>query len=136
MAESAAIRATVNDVVMAVCAGGLRTWLEEHGLDPKGGPRGVEVRPLSNPDLLGMFAPESLDFLFTTVSSFKEWDVMVGGSGGSSGNGDNVTVRNTGNITTYGSSTTMLDGTEFDSSYKRGRPATLRVNSALRGWIE
>ena len=34
----------------------LRTWLEEHGLDPKGGPRGVEVTPLANPDLLSMFA--------------------------------------------------------------------------------
>ena len=78
-----------------------------------GGGNGGNGGSIGKSDLLGMFAPESLDFLFTTVSGFKEWDVMVGGSGGSSGNGDNVTVRNTGNIATYGSSTTMLDGTEL-----------------------
>ena len=30
-----ALGATVNDVVMAVCAGGLRTWLDEHGALPE-----------------------------------------------------------------------------------------------------
>jgi NitT/TauT family transport system substrate-binding protein len=34
----------------------LRTWLRSHGLQDRGGPRGVEVTPLSNPDLLSMFA--------------------------------------------------------------------------------
>ncbi|HEX9204710.1 MAG TPA: autotransporter domain-containing protein [Candidatus Deferrimicrobiaceae bacterium] len=78
-----------------------------------GGGTGGNGGSIGKSDILGMFAPEQLDFLFSTVSGFKEWDVMVGGSGGSSGNGDNVTVRNTGNITTYGSSTTMMDGTQL-----------------------
>jgi NitT/TauT family transport system substrate-binding protein len=34
----------------------LRVWLGEHGLDTKRGPRGVEVTPLANPDILSMFA--------------------------------------------------------------------------------
>jgi NitT/TauT family transport system substrate-binding protein len=34
----------------------LRTWLRGKGVADKGGPRGVEVTPLANPDLLTMFA--------------------------------------------------------------------------------
>ena len=34
----------------------LRTWLRSNGLSDRGGPHGVEVTPLSNPDLLSMFA--------------------------------------------------------------------------------
>ena len=34
----------------------LRTWLRAHGLSDRRGDRGVEVTPLSNPDLLSMFA--------------------------------------------------------------------------------
>ena len=31
---------------------------------------------------------------------------------------------------------TLLDGTEFDSSYKRGQPATIPVNGVIKGWAE
>ena len=31
---------------------------------------------------------------------------------------------------------TLLDGTEFDSSHKRGKPATFRPNQVIRGWTE
>ncbi|HEX9399330.1 MAG TPA: ABC transporter substrate-binding protein [Anaeromyxobacter sp.] len=34
----------------------LRTWLRANGLSDRPGPRGVEVTPLANPDLLSMFA--------------------------------------------------------------------------------
>lgn len=30
----------------------------------------------------------------------------------------------------------LLDGTVFDSSYKRGEPATLRANQVIKGWTE
>lgn len=31
---------------------------------------------------------------------------------------------------------TLLDGTEFDSSFKRGQPATFPVNGVIKGWTE
>jgi FKBP-type peptidyl-prolyl cis-trans isomerase len=30
----------------------------------------------------------------------------------------------------------LIDGTEFDSSYKRGQPATFPVNGVIKGWTE
>jgi FKBP-type peptidyl-prolyl cis-trans isomerase FklB len=30
----------------------------------------------------------------------------------------------------------LIDGTEFDSSYKRGTPATFPVNKVIKGWQE
>jgi len=40
---------------------------------------------------------------------------------------DEVTVQYRGKL---------LDGTEFDSSYTRGQPATFRVNGVIKGWQE
>jgi FKBP-type peptidyl-prolyl cis-trans isomerase FklB len=31
---------------------------------------------------------------------------------------------------------TLIDGTEFDSSYKRGKPATIPVGRVIKGWTE
>jgi FKBP-type peptidyl-prolyl cis-trans isomerase FklB len=31
---------------------------------------------------------------------------------------------------------TLIDGTEFDSSYKRGQPATFGVGRVIKGWTE
>ncbi len=30
----------------------------------------------------------------------------------------------------------LINGTEFDSSYKRGKPATFQVNGVVKGWTE
>jgi FKBP-type peptidyl-prolyl cis-trans isomerase len=31
---------------------------------------------------------------------------------------------------------TLVDGTEFDSSYKRGEPVSFQVNGVIPGWTE
>ena len=31
---------------------------------------------------------------------------------------------------------TLIDGTEFDNSYKRGQPATFPVSGVIPGWTE
>lgn len=31
---------------------------------------------------------------------------------------------------------TLIDGTEFDSSYKRGKTATFGVTQVIKGWTE
>ncbi len=49
------------------------------------------------------------------------------GSGTSPKKTDSVTVQYRG---------TLIDGTEFDSSYKRGKPATFRVDGVIAGWTE
>ncbi len=30
----------------------------------------------------------------------------------------------------------LIDGTEFDSSYKRGKPSTFAPNQVIKGWTE
>ena len=49
------------------------------------------------------------------------------GKGPSPTAGDAVTVHYRG---------TLIDGTEFDSSYKRGEPATFPVQGVIAGWTE
>jgi len=62
-----------------------------------------------------------------TLPSGLQYKVIAKGSGKPPGETDSVTVNYKG---------TLIDGTEFDSSYKRGKPATFRVDGVIAGWTE
>src|SRR6185312_12478267 len=62
-----------------------------------------------------------------TTASGLQYKVLAAGSGDSPKRTDEVTVNYRG---------TLLDGTEFDSSYKRGQPATFGVSRVIPGWTE
>ena len=49
------------------------------------------------------------------------------------GKGPKPTTNDTVNVNYRG---TLLDGTEFDSSYKKGQPATFKVTGVIPGWVE
>ena len=62
-----------------------------------------------------------------TTASGLQYHVITPGDGASPKPTDEVTVNYRG---------MLLDGTEFDSSYKRGQPATFPVNGVIPGWQE
>ncbi len=62
-----------------------------------------------------------------TTASGLQYKIEKEGQGASPSATDTVTVHYSGRL---------LDGTEFDSSYKRGEPATFAVNEVIPGWTE
>jgi len=62
-----------------------------------------------------------------TLPDGLQYKVITGGGGGVPTLADTVTVNYSGKL---------LDGTEFDSSYKRGQPASFPVTGVIRGWTE
>ncbi len=62
-----------------------------------------------------------------TLKSGLQYKIIKAGSGKTPKATDSVTVNYKG---------TLIDGTEFDSSYKRGQPATFPVNGVIPGWTE
>jgi len=62
-----------------------------------------------------------------TLASGLQYKVLSSGEGASPKADSNVEVHYRG---------TLIDGTEFDSSYKRGEPASFPVNGVIAGWTE
>lgn len=62
-----------------------------------------------------------------TTASGLQYKVLKEGSGASPKETDTVVCNYRG---------TLIDGTEFDSSYKRNEPASFQVNRVIKGWIE
>ena len=62
-----------------------------------------------------------------TTASGLQYRVVTPGTGKTPAATDTVTVHYKG---------TLVDGTEFDSSYKRGEPASFPVNGVIPGWTE
>src|SRR5882757_8905026 len=62
-----------------------------------------------------------------TLPDGLQYTVLAEGTGAMPAANDVVSVNYRG---------TLLDGTEFDSSYKRGQPAQFPVNGVIKGWTE
>ena len=62
-----------------------------------------------------------------TLPSGMQYKEITSGTGKSPTAADTVTTNYKG---------TLIDGTEFDSSYKRGQPATFPVSGVIPGWTE
>jgi FKBP-type peptidyl-prolyl cis-trans isomerase len=62
-----------------------------------------------------------------TLPSGLEYKILKEGNGPKPTASDSVVCNYRG---------TLINGTEFDSSYKRGQPATFPVNGVIKGWTE
>jgi FKBP-type peptidyl-prolyl cis-trans isomerase FklB len=62
-----------------------------------------------------------------TLPSGLQYKVLKAGTGKTPTDTDTVIVNYRG---------TLIDGTEFDSSYRRGNPATFPVKGVIPGWTE
>ncbi len=62
-----------------------------------------------------------------TLPSGLQYKVIKAGTGKKPKADDMVTVNYRG---------TLIDGSEFDSSYRRGQPATFQVSGVISGWTE
>jgi FKBP-type peptidyl-prolyl cis-trans isomerase FklB len=62
-----------------------------------------------------------------TLDSGLQYKVIAAGEGKSPQKSDKVTVHYRG---------TLIDGSEFDSSHSRGKPATFGVDQVIPGWTE
>jgi len=62
-----------------------------------------------------------------TLPDGLQYKIMVKGKGAVPTDRDTVTVHYAG---------TLINGTEFDSSYKRGEPTSFPVNAVIAGWTE
>jgi FKBP-type peptidyl-prolyl cis-trans isomerase FklB len=62
-----------------------------------------------------------------TLPSGLQYKIVTAGTGKKPKSEETVTVNYRG---------TLIDGTEFDSSIKRGQPATFPVHGVIKGWTE
>jgi len=81
--------------------------------------------------------PESVQIQFLTENAAREevtvtesglqYEVLRAAEGAKPSAQSNITVHYKGEL---------IDGTEFDSSYARGEPATFNLGGTIQGWVE
>ncbi len=82
----------------------------------------------ANAELAGTFLAENgKQEGVTTLESGLQYKILASGEGKTPAAESKVEVHYSG---------TLIDGTEFDSSYKRGEPASFPVNGVIAGWTE
>ena len=78
-------------------------------------------------DAVTFFAENKKKEGVKTLAGGLQYKIITEGKGKSPKATDTVTVHYRG---------TLIDGKEFDSSYRRGEPATFPVNGVISGWTE
>lgn len=81
---------------------------------------------MTNPDIAYLDDNAQKDGVTTTASGLQ-YRVLEEGTGYKPGPTDKVVVHYAGKL---------INGEEFDSSYKRGQPIDFRLNQVIPGWSE
>jgi hypothetical protein len=96
--------------------------------DAKREPLGFkEIQALLRNPSRYFFEVNRTDRAVTTTASGLQYEILTAGNGKEPSADDTVKVHYRG---------TLLDGTEFDSSYARGKPVSFPVSAVIPGWTE
>ena len=79
-----------------------------------------------NPQIEFLMENEKKDGIITTESGLQ-YSVITEGNGPKPKNNSVVKVHYRG---------TLINGKEFDSSYKKGKPISFQLNRVIKGWTE
>ncbi len=118
--------AAVQEKGMPVTMEQAQTFVQEHAEAIK--EKAVEKQYAANKTAGDKFLAENAkkEGVKTTASGLQ-YKVIKQGTGAVPTDTSTVKVNYKG---------TLIDGTEFDSSYKRNEPATFRANQVIKGWTE
>lgn len=104
----------------------LQVDLKQRQMVPPGGSASVEAETNRKAGEAFLAANAKRDGVVTRPSGLQ-YQILVIGSGNKPTLADTVVCQYRG---------TLIDGTEFDSSYARGQPATFPVRGVIAGWTE
>lgn len=118
-ADSASAESAVTDMVAAV---------RDSEANADNGDMPYSADFFTNPDNKAVTTSAGAGTYVETPSGLK-YAIIEQGTGASPRATDVVTVNYAGRLTD-------MDGTEFDSSYRRGEPTSFPLNQVIKGWTE